>query len=125
MPFERHLVVGDFMQRSGPGWGLVISSVLAAGVAAGCFVYLLSPPLAETHHSESSPRTPPLIVQDKEAAAGINPTRNDDQKSMEAFQRAADAILQRAANMGASVPVTNPQAGGKVPLPRRRPVSSP
>jgi hypothetical protein len=37
---ERHLLVGDFMQRFG-GWGLAIATVLAAIVAAGCFIYLI------------------------------------------------------------------------------------
>jgi hypothetical protein len=122
---KRYLVIGDFMQRSDPTWGLVISFVLAAGLAAGCFAYLISNPLAEMDRSKLPSHAPQLIIQDKEASAAINPPKNEEEKTVETFQRAADAILSRAANMSASAPVTSRPVGMKVPLPRRRPVSNP
>jgi hypothetical protein len=121
MRTRRQLRVGDFMQRSGPGWGMVISSILAAGTAAGCFAYLWRP-LTEVDHPKLPSHVPALIVQDSEPSVAVGPARN---QPVEAFQRAADAILSRATNLTASAPAIRGQVGAKVPLPRRRPLSKP
>ena len=110
------------MQRFGWTLGLGLSSVLAAAVAAGCFTYLLRSPL----QVEAAPRTtfyapPNLHIQDK-AQPVANRLKNDEERTIEAFNQAADAILSRASNIRAEMadrPV------GKVPLPRRRPTLSP
>jgi|SRR5262245_29507541 len=121
---ERHLFVGDFMQRFG-GWGLALATVLAAIVAAGCFIYLIQAPL----RIEATPRSPPYppnpVIQNKEAPAAVVRPRYDEAKTIEAFQKAADAILSRAPNLSASAVVAERPIAGKIPLPRRRPVASP
>jgi len=121
---ERHLFVGDFMQRFG-GWGLVVATVLAAIVAAGCFIYLIRAPLRieATHTLPSYPPNP--VVQDNKASVAVIRPKNDDAKTIEAFQKAADAILSRAPNLSASAVVAERPIAGKIPLPRRRPAASP
>ena len=119
---ERHLFVGDFMQRFG-GWGLALATVLAAIVAAGCFIYLIRAPLEVTYRSPSHPPHP--VIQNKEAPPAVVRPRNDEAKTIEAFQKAADAILSRAPNLSASAVVAERPIAGKIPLPRRRPVASP
>jgi hypothetical protein len=119
---ERHLRVGDFMQRFG-GWGLAIATVLAAIVAAGCFIYLIRAPLEVTYRSPPHPPHP--VIQNKEAPAAMVRPKNDEARAIEAFQQAADAILSRAPNLSASAVVSERPIGGKIPLPRRRPAASP
>ena len=121
---ERHLLVGDFMQRFG-GWGLALATVLAAIVAAGCFIYLIQAPLRVEAIHISPPHPPTPVIQNKEAPAAVVRPRNDEARAIEAFQQAADAILSRAPNLSASAVVTERPIGGKIPLPRRRPAASP
>ena len=121
----RHLVVEDFVQRSGSGWGLALTSVLAAAVAAGCFAFAMWPPPTETNYPKLPSHAPQPMIQDKGLSAGMTRPGKDEEKAVEAFQRAADAILSRAANMSASAPVAGRPVGVKVPLPRRRPIASP
>ena len=122
---ERHLVVGDFMQRFDWGSGLALATVLAAIVAAACFIYLIRAPLRieATHTLPSHP--PGLVMQGKEAPAVVSRPKNDEAKAIEAFQNAADAILSRAPNLSASAVVAQRPIAGKIPLPRRRPAVSP
>lgn len=120
---ERHLFVGDFMQRFGWGLGLAVATVLAAIVAAGCFIYLIRAPLEVTYRSPPPPPNP--VIQNKEIPAAVVRPRNDEAKTIEAFQKAADAILSRAPNLSASAVVAERPIAGKIPLPRRRPVASP
>lgn len=85
---------------------------------------MLRPPLrVETHH-RTPPRVPILVIQEK-APTKIDPPKSDEEKAVEAFQQAADAILSRAPNIRASAAMTERPIGGKVPLPRRRPIVSP
>jgi hypothetical protein len=102
--------------------GVALSSVLAAAIAAGCVVYLLRPSLqVETHHRPQS-HAPAAIIQDTKAAVDTDRPKHDEAKAIEAFQKAADAILSRAPEMRASVANTGLPLGGKIPLPRRRPI---
>jgi len=122
---ERHLVVGDSMQRFGWGLGLALATLLAVIVAAACFVYLIRAPLRveATHILPLPPPNP--VIQNKEAPAAVMRLKNDEAKAIEAFQKAADAILSRAPNLSASAIVAERPIAGKIPLPRKRPVASP
>jgi hypothetical protein len=122
---ERHLVVGDFMQRFDWGSGLALATVLAAIVAAACFIYLIRAPfrIEATHTLPSHPPNP--VIQDNKPSVVVSQPKNDEAKTIEAFQKAADAILSRAPNLSASAVVSERPIAGKIPLPRRRPVVSP
>jgi hypothetical protein len=110
------------MQRFGWTLSLGLSSVLAASVAAGCFAYLLRSPLqVEVAQKITSYAPPNFHIHDK-AAAVINRPKNEEERSIEAFNQAADAILSRAPNMRAEMA---DRSVGKVSLPRRRPTLSP
>jgi hypothetical protein len=122
---ERHLLVGDFMQRFGWGWGLALATVLAAIVAAGCFIYLIRAPLRVEATHRSPPHPPNPVIQNKEAPAAVSRLKNDEARAIAAFQQAADAILSRAPNLSASAVVAERPIAGKIPLPRRRPAASP
>jgi len=110
------------MQRFGWTLSLGLSSVLAAAVAAACFTYLLRSPLkVEAAQRPTSYVPPNLHIQDKVEPVASQ-LKNDEVRTIEAYNQAADAILSRASNMRAEMadcPV------GKVPLPRRRPTVSP
>jgi hypothetical protein len=119
---ERRLIRGDSMQRFGWTLSLGLFSVLAAAVAAGCFMYLLRSPLqVEATNRATSYAPPNLHTQDK-AEPVANRLTNDDERTIEAFNQAADAILSRGSNIRAEMA---DRAVGKVPLPRRRPTLSP
>jgi hypothetical protein len=122
MRTERQLVVDDFLQRSGPSCSLVASCAVATAIVAGCFVYLMSPPPAETDSSELPSHAPRLVLHEKEVIPARTPPK-EEEESIKEFQRAVDAILKRAANTSASAPLTFRPIDTKVPLPRRRPAS--
>jgi hypothetical protein len=108
------------MQRFGWTLSLGLSSMLAAAVAAGCFAYLLRSPLQVEATQRAASYSPPNLHTQDKAAPVANRLTNDDERTIEAFNQAADAILSRASNMRAEMaerPV------GKVPLPRRRPTT--
>jgi hypothetical protein len=101
---------------------LAVLIMLAAAVVAACFTYLIAPPSPV----EADHRAPPVAsssgVQYTPVPMGIGRVANDEEKTAAAFQRAADEILKRAANLQASATPDGLPIGGKVPLPRRRPI---
>lgn len=108
--------------------GFALSSVLAAAVVAGCVIYLLRPMLeVETHH-RPQPHAVAPVIQDAKVTVNTDRPKHDEAKAIEAFQKAADAILYRAPDMRASaantsgLPLGGLPSGGKVPLPRKRPI---
>ncbi|MCP4619738.1 MAG: hypothetical protein GY844_25265 [Bradyrhizobium sp.] len=104
--------------------GLALSTVLAATVAAGCFAYLLKPSLRVEADRRALPHAPNMVMRDKPASANIDRSGNQE-KAIEAFQHAADAILNKAPNLRASAANIERPAAEKVPLPKKRPIARP
>jgi hypothetical protein len=104
---------------------LAVLAVLAAAAVAGCFTYLVSPPIARV---EVGQRSPPdrLNLKGPDTTASTNADRQHqsaDEKAAAAYLEAAKAILRRAPTAQASVnepPVTSP-----IPLTRARPIVRP
>ena len=106
------------------GSHLIISAVATAAALAGCFAYLLSPPIPSVA-VDQQPHLGKLTLGAPDALAlkgpDWQPVEND--KAATAYLEAAQAILRRAAQASASadeLPVT-----GRIPLPRKRPIPRP
>ena len=101
------------------GWRLALAAALAAAAFAGCVTYLSAP----SPRIEANQRPPAaalnLPAPDMEASKGITLRPSAQERDVAAFEKAAEAILKRAAYAGASAerPIT-----GRVPLPRPRPI---
>jgi hypothetical protein len=96
--------------------------MLAAAVVAACFTYLIAPPSPVEADHRATPPVSGSSAQDMAVPMRIGGLTNDEEKTVAAFQRAADAILKRAANLQASATTNALPIGGKVPLPKRRPI---
>ncbi len=117
------------------GSHLVVSSVLTAAAVAGCFTYLLQPPIA-TIKVDQQPAPSKLIFSGRDTAASMAADRRpptENEKAAIAYLEAAQAILRRAPIAQASasadelritgrvpLPIT-----GRIPLPRKRPLPRP
>ena len=103
-------------------WRLAIPAVLVAASVAGWITYLFTPP----PQAEADQLLPPNLQRmTRPLDLGIStniqhPSREDD---VTAYQRAADAILEKARNARASA--DEPSATGRIPLPKRRPITRP
>ena len=102
---------------------LAVAAVLAAAVAAGCLTYFLIPSAPQP--VEAGRRLPPTVLNvtdrsDREISANIQ--RPVTKEHIDAFERAAEAILRRAQHATASAGTDKPLITGPVPLPRPRPV---
>jgi hypothetical protein len=107
---------------------LAIPIMLFAAVVAAGFTYLIAL-IAPPSPVEADHRAPATAsssnVHDTAVLMRIGRPANDEEKAVAAFQRAADEILKRAANLQASVGTGDLPISGKVPLPRRRPIPRP
>ena len=104
-----------------------VPAILAAAAAAGCFIYFVTPPPARV---EADQRLPPAVLYsrgpDTTASTGIDQQRpSADEKAAAAYQKAAEAILRRAANARASAVADESPITGPIPLPKRRPITRP
>jgi hypothetical protein len=97
---------------------LAIPVVLFAAIVAACLTYFVTLPLPAVEADR--PAIPPLPSRVLETAAPKKLT-DDEEKTVAAFQRAADVILKRAENLQAAVTPDLP-IRGKIPLPRKRPI---
>jgi len=99
-----------------------VPAILAAAAAAGCFIYFVTPPSARV---EADQRLPPAVLYSRgpstTASTGIDQRLSADEKAAAAYQKAAAAILRRAANAQASAGAIT----GPIPLPKRRPITRP
>ena len=110
-------------------WRFAIPGILGVTVVAGCIVYVISsvPP----HQVEVVRRLPPPLPKvtssDHETTVSTNIQRPSAEEHITAYQRAAEAILQRAHNARASAdePILTGHIQlpkGQVPLPKKRPI---
>jgi len=95
--------------------------MLTAAVVAACFTYLVAPPSPVEADHQAPPTASSSGVPYTPVPMRIGRVANDEEKTVAAFQRAADEILKRAANLQASATPGLP-ISGKVPLPKRRPI---
>jgi len=110
---------------------LAVPIVLVAAAVAGCITYFVAPDPPQP--IEAGRRLPPTVpnVTDRPAAGiSTNILRPSTEEHIDAFQRAADAILKRAQNATAAAgePLVTgpiPLVTRPVPLPRRRPIPRP
>jgi hypothetical protein len=103
---------------------LVVPMMLAAAIVAACFTYLIAPPSPVEAENRATPPASTYRAQDVAVPMRIDRLTNDEEKTVAAFERAADAILKRAANLQASA-TTGVPIVGKIPLPKKRPIPRP
>jgi hypothetical protein len=112
---------------------LAVPTVLVAAALAGCITYFVAPAPPQPQPIEAGQRLPPTVPNvTGRPASGIstNIQRPSTEDHIDAFQRAAEAILKRAQNAtaAASEPLVTgpiPLVTGPIPLPRRRPIPRP
>ena len=101
-----------------------VPAVLVAAAVAGCITYFVSPDMPQ--RVTANQRLPPAVPSAtgrsaSEVATNVqHPSTEDD---VNAYQRAAQAILKRAQNAKASA--DEPLFTGRIPLPRKRPIPRP
>jgi hypothetical protein len=103
-----------------------VSAILAAAAAAGCFTYFVTPSPARV---EADQRLPPAVLYsrgpDTTASIRIDQRPSADEKAAAAYQKAAEAILRRAANAQATAGADESPITAPIPLPKRRPITRP
>ena len=103
-----------------------VPAILAAAAAAGCFIYFVTPPPARV---EADQRLPPAVLYsrgpDTTASTRIDQRTRAEEKAAAAYEKAAEAILRRAANARASAGADESPINGPIPLPKRRPITRP
>ena len=106
-------------------WRLAVPAVLVAAIVAGCITYFVVP--APPQQVESDLRLPsaPKLTGRPNSATSTNIQHPSTEEHIDAFQRAAEAILRRAQNAKASAGTDEPLVTGPVPLPKRRPIIRP
>lgn len=103
------------------GWRFALAAVLAAAAVAGCITHFSAP----SPQVEADQKPPPVPLDfstlNREASKSIAQLPSAKEKSVEVFEKAVDAILRREAYAGAVADVL--PIKGRVPLPKRRPIS--
>jgi hypothetical protein len=105
---------------------LAVPAVLVAAIVAACFTYFVIPPPPVEADQRPPPTVPDMTSRpDSRTPTNIDQRRSAEDHAVAAFQRAAEAILKRAANAQASAGADQPPIAGHIPLPKRRPISRP
>jgi len=103
---------------------LAVPTVLVAAAVAGCITYFVTPaPPRPIEADQRLPPTAPNVIGRPASGIATDIQRPGTEDHMDAFQRAAEAILKRAQN--ATAAAGEPLVTGPVPLPRRRPIPRP
>ena len=105
------------------GSHLIISAVATAAALAGCFAYLLSPPIPSVA-VDQQPHLGRLTIGAPDAMALKGPDWQpvENEKAATAYLEAAQAILRRTTNSQASASADEIPITGRIPLPRKRPI---
>ena len=108
------------------GSHLVFSAVLTAAALAGCFTYLLRPPIASVK-VDQQPQLGTLTFSgpDTTASKSADSQLVENEKAATAYLEAAKAILRRAPTAQASASADELPITGRIPLPRKRPIPRP
>ena len=110
---------------------LTVPAVLASAAVAACFTYFVTPPAARVEADQRLPLTVPnLRGPDTTASIRVDqrPSADEpsaDEKAAAAYQKAAEAILRRAANAQATAGADESPITAPIPLPKRRPITRP
>ncbi len=107
-------------------WRLAVPAVLVAASVAGCITYFIA--AAPSQPVESDQRLPPTlpnVTGRSDFGMSTNIQRSTTDEHIDAFQRAAEAILRRAQNAKASAGTDEPLVTGRIPLPKKRPIVRP
>ena len=95
---------------------LIVPAILAAAAAAGCFTYFVTP-AADVETDRGLPQTVQSLRGRADTAAVPSKTigqhQSAEEKSAEAYRRAAEAILRRVPNARASVGADEPRIPGR------------
>ncbi len=102
---------------------LAVPAILAAAAAAGCFTYFVTQP-AQVAADQRSPPPVSNVTGPPDSGTPTNISHPSPEDHITAFERAAEAILKRAQSAGASAG-TEPPITGRIPLPKRRPITRP
>jgi hypothetical protein len=103
---------------------LAIPAVLVAAAVAGCITYFvtLAPPQS-VEADQRLPLTLPNVTGRADSGISTNIRHPTTDEHIDAFERAAEAILKRAQNAKASA--DKPLVTGHIPLPKPRPILRP
>jgi hypothetical protein len=105
---------------------LAVPAVLVAAAVAGCITYFVTPaPPQQLEADQRLPPTVPNVTARPDWGMPRNIQRSGRDDHIDAFERAAEAILKRAQNATASAGTDKPLVTGPVPLPKRRPIVRP
>jgi hypothetical protein len=105
---------------------LAVPTVLLAAAVAGCITYFVTPaPPQPIEADQRLPPTVPNVTGRPASEISTNIRRPSTEDHIDAFQRAAEAILKRAQNATASAGTDKPLVTGPIPLPKRRPILRP
>ena len=104
---------------------LVISAVLTAAALAGCFTYLLRPPITSVKVDQPHLGKLTFSGPDTTASKGPDSQPTENEKAATAYLEAAQAILRRAPTAQASASADELPITGRIPLPRKRPIPRP
>ena len=96
-------------------WRLAVPAILVAATVAGCITYFIAPaPLQPTESDQGLRPTLPNVTGRSDFGMSANIQRSTTDEHIDAFQRAAEAILRRAQNAKASAgtdePLVTPRA---------------
>jgi hypothetical protein len=106
------------------GSHLIISAVITAAALAGCFAYLLRPPIASVA-VDQQPHLGKITFSssdDTMDSLGADRQLIENEKAATAYFEAAQAILRRAPTARASASAEEIPITGRIPLPRKRPI---
>jgi hypothetical protein len=107
-------------------WRLAVPAVLVAATVAGCITYFIAPAPSQPVESDQQLRpTGPSVTGRSDFGMSTNIQRSTTDEHIDAFQRAAEAILRRAQNAKASAGTDEPLVTGRIPLPKKRPIMRP
>ena len=101
-------------------------AILAAAAAAAWFTHFIAPP---SGGFEADARMPPSLpnvrTPDTTASTGSDQRQAAEDKAAAAYLEAAQAILRRAPSAQAFARKDELPIAGRIPLPRRRPITPP
>ena len=105
---------------------LAVPAILVAAAVAGCITYFITPaPPQQVEADQRLPLTVPNGTGRPDWGTPRNIQRSGTDDHIDAFERAAEAILKRAQNATASAGTDKPLVTGPIPLPKRRPILRP
>ena len=103
---------------------LAVPAVLAAAAVAGCVTYFVTPaPPQQIEADQLLSPTLPNVTDRPDSGISTNIRRPTTDEHIDAFERAAEAILKQAQNAKASA--DKPLVTGPIPLPKPRPILRP